>query len=117
MRRLYEKIFGGENYGKFHCDLCMLNLRCLKIAANIKCYDEALEFFDSVYVHYMEFLKLQNEDCFEDDRFNTPLLSAVGNTSIPVIMCKAEYLKDSLSYLPEDIRERIMSNLKYTVLH
>lgn len=117
VRRLYEKTFGGENYGKFHSDLCMLDLRCVKIAAGIKCYDEALEFFDSAYTHYTKFLELKKDGYFEDDHFDTPLLSAVGNTSIPVIMCKPEYFDNSLSYLPEEVKAQIMNNHKYAKLY
>ena len=81
-----------------------------------KSYDEALEFFDSAYTHYIKFLELKKDGYFADDHFDTPILSVVGNTSISVIMCKAEYLEDSFSYLPEDIKEQIMTNPKYTIL-
>jgi len=116
VRNLYEKIFGGESYGKFHSDLCMLNLRCVKIAANIKDYEQAVAFFDAAYVHYTKFLALQKEDCFEDDHFDTTLLHEVGNTAIYVIMCKAEHLKAALSYLPEEIKAQIINNPKYKEL-
>jgi len=116
VHHLYEKIFGQKCYGKFHSDLCMLNLCCVKIASNIKDYDEALAFFDSAYVHYTKFLELKNDDCFEEDHFDTPLLAAAGNTAIPVIMCKSEYLEDSLSYLPAEINAQIMNNPKYAAL-
>ncbi len=116
VRHLYEKIFGDECYGKFHSDLCMLDLRCVKIASNIKDYDGALAFFDSAYAHYVKFSELQNDDCFEDDHFDTPLLAAVGNTSIPVLMCKSEYLVNFLVYLPEVVNVQIMNNPKYAAL-
>lgn len=116
VRHLYEKIFGGKCYGKFHSDLCMLDLRCVKIAVNIKDYEGVLAFFDSAYVHYTKFLELQNDDCFEEDHFDTLLLSAVGNTSIPVIMCKSEYVEESLSYLPEEVKAQIMNNPQYAGL-
>lgn len=116
VRHLYEKIFGGECYGKFHSDLCMLDLRCVKIAANIKDYDEALAFFDSAYIHYSKFLELQSDDRFEVDHFDTPLLSAAENTSISIIMCKPELLEHSLSNLPAEIKARIVNNPKYAGL-
>lgn len=116
VRNLYEKIFGGECYGKFHSDLCMLNLRCVKIAANIKDYEQAIAFFDAAYVHYTKFLALQKEDCFEDDHFDTTLLHEVGNTAIYVVMYKAEHLKDALANLPKDVKAQVMSNPKYAVL-
>lgn len=116
VRHLYEKIFGGECYGKFHSNLCMLDLYCIKIAANMKEYDEALAFFDSAYVHYAKFTELRNEDGFVDEHYDTPLLSAVGNNSIPIIMCKSELLEQAFLYLPEEVKAQIMNNPKYADL-
>jgi len=116
VRNLYEKIFSGQSYGKFHSDLCMIDLACVKIASNIKDYDEALAFFASAYGHYAKFTELKNDDCFEDDYFDAPLLNAVENTDIPVVMCKPEYLVDSLLNLPEEAKAQIVNNPKYETL-
>lgn len=116
VRHLYEIIFGGKGYGKFHSDLCMHDLCCLKIAVDIKSYDEALAFFDSAYEHYTKFSELKNPDCFAEEHYDAPLLSAVGKNSIPIIVCKAEYLENALSYFPEEVKTRIMNNPKYAGL-
>ena len=94
----------------------MLNLRCVKIAANIKDYEQAVAFFDAAYIHYTKFLALQKEECFEDDHFDTTLLHEVGNTAIYVIMCKVEHLKDALANLPEEVKAQIINNPEYTEL-
>ncbi len=106
VRNLYEKIFGNEGYGKFHSDMCMIDLRCAKIAVCIKDYEEALAFFDSAYGHYTKFLE-------NDDIFKSSILSAAGNTDIPVIVCKAEYFGNILAELPEEVKEKIVRNPKY----
>ncbi len=110
VRCLYDKIFGKECLGKFHSDLCMLDLCCMRIASNINEYDMAVDFFDSAYVHYVKFMELQRGDCFEDEHYDAPLLVKVGNTSIPVVACRLEYLEDSIACLAEEVRQRIKND-------
>lgn len=91
-------------------------LSCARIACNIKDYDNALMYFDYAYEHYTKFLELQNDECFRNDHFATPLLTSVENTSIPVVMLKSEYIKDILSYMSEDIYTQIKNTPKYVAL-
>lgn len=119
VRHLYEKILGEEYCGDFNSDLCMLDLSCVKIAANMKDYDQALTFFDSAYEHYTKFAKRLTDvlnEGFEEEHFDTPLLSEVGNISIPIIVCRPEFLKNSISSLPEEVKAQISNNSKYAGL-
>lgn len=70
---LYESIFYDGSCGKFHSDLCMLNLSCTTIAANLNDYNGALRYFDSAFEHFIKFEQRETNENY----FATPLLSEV----------------------------------------
>lgn len=119
VRKLYETIFGGNHYGKFHSDLCMLDLSCVRIAARIKDYDRVRTFFDSAYEHYMEHKELFSEgrdNGGKDECFDAPLLEKVEMTTIPIVVCRSEFFTGVLDSLPENVKAEILSNSKYAEL-
>ena len=66
VRRLYENILDADCCGKFHSDLCMLDLSCVTIAGNIKDYEAALRYFDSAFIQYTKFMQWQKSNADRD---------------------------------------------------
>lgn len=119
LRSLYESIIGEDCYGKFHSDLCMLELTCAMIATRMEAYDEAFTFFDSAYTHYVESTKNMTggmDGIREDERYQSSLLSEVGNTDIPIVICRPEYLMYLADILPEERKAQLVNNPKYAGL-
>ncbi|MDD5901211.1 MAG: helix-turn-helix transcriptional regulator [Lachnospiraceae bacterium] len=120
VRDLYEKVFGENNYGKFHSDLCMLDLSCANIALRIKDHDRVLDFFDSAYAHYTEHLKCLTDAAdgsLESEHYDSPLLTEVKGNNIPVVVCRPEYFKSIVDALPQEIKAQLVANPKYVTLY
>ena len=114
--RLYEAIFAGDDYGKYHSDLCVLDLSRARIAAKQKDYDAALHFFDTAYMHYTgheENMEKMRERGGLEESFHAPLLEETGETSIPIVICSKERLRSFVDMLPKSIKAKIMKNPKY----
>ena len=114
--RLYEAVFEGDDYGKYHSDLCMLDLSRARIAAKRKDYDAAFGFFDSAYSHYVkheEDMEKMRENGHLEECFHAPLLEETGDTNIPIVICNMEYLKSFVDTLPKNVKAKIMKNPKY----
>ena len=120
VRNLYEAIFGGEGFGKFHSDMCMLDLSCARIAGQIKEYDQVYSYFDSAYKHYIEHEKTmiegKNENGITEESFEAPLLEEVGVTSIPIVVCRTEFFMYIINSLPENIKTELLYNPQYASL-
>lgn len=114
--RLYEAIFEGDDYGKYHSDLYMLDLSRARIAAKRKDYDAALNFFDSAYSHYVKYekdMERMRESGHLEESFHAPLLEETGETDIPIVICNMEYLKSLVDILPKSMKEKIINNPRY----
>lgn len=114
--RLYEAVFEGDDYGKYHSDLCMLDLSRARIATKRKDYDAAFGFFDSAYSHYVkheEDMEKMRENGHLEECFHAPLLEETGDTNIPIVICNMEYLKSFVDTLPKNIKAKILKNPKY----
>lgn len=114
--RIYEAIFAGDDYGKYHSDLCMLDMSRARIAAKQKDYDAALHFFDMAYMHYaghVEIMGRMKERGGLEESFHAPLLEETGETSIPIVICNKEHLKAFVDRLPKSVKAKIVENPKY----
>lgn len=117
--QLYDKLLGEDYCGNFNSDLCISDLCCVRIAANIKDYPMAIAYFDSAFEQYKKHLTLWEDwrnTNVVDECFNTPLLSEVKNPSVNIVLCRPEYFKSAISSLPDDIKEQLTTNPKYAEL-
>ena len=110
LKSLYESVFSGDDYGKFHSDLCMLDLSCARTAAKIKDYDSAYDHFKSAYDHYIEHEKImskgQKDGCSKDS-FNAPLLKEADDTRIPIVVCRIDIFKNFIETVPVKMRKKL----------
>ena len=115
--KLYEAIFEGDDYGKYHSDLCLLDLSRAGIAAKQENYDSVYALFDSAYIHFTEHEKnmkqCREKGCLEES-FHAPLLEETEATQIPIVVCRPEYFRVLLNSLPEHVKDNILKNPKYT---
>lgn len=104
IRKLYEGIL-GENCGKFHSDLCMLNMSLTRMAIAAGEMDQAISFYQSAFAHYQawESLRKEQPDGIEE-HYDTPLLSEVGDNHIPIVFLRPEYLQNTLNQFPLELR-------------
>lgn len=119
VRKLYEVVFDEKCYGKFHSDLCMLDLAIAEIAARLHDRDRLLEYFDSAYAHYLEYVRIMSDRKNKDrekDCYESTLLKEVGNTDIFVVVCRPEYFLYVIDGLSESDKAGIMNNPKYESL-
>lgn len=107
VRKLYESIL-GENCGKFHSDLCMLDMTLTRMAIDANEMNQAISFYRSAETHYRAWEKLREEhpDGIEE-HYDTPLLSEVGDTHMPIVFLRPEYLRNTLNHFPEAIRKTL----------
>lgn len=112
LRDLYRKLLGEDYAGILITDYFLIDMRCAKIAAVMKDYEQAMSFFDSAYGHFVTVKKMQ-EDGLKEEHYNTPLLSEVGDMSLPVVMCKPELIETAVSQFPAELQKRIKKNPKY----
>jgi transcriptional regulator with XRE-family HTH domain len=114
---LYKKIFGGKDYGKFHSNLCMLNLSCAKIASNCKEYEKALNYLLTAYEHYLKHSELLDEGLKTmkpiDEKYSSPLLSEAGFTSVPIVVCRPEFFKSIIGQFPKKVKNQMAKDQKY----
>jgi len=119
LRKLYETVFDANDFGKFHSDMCMLDLTCASLAKRMDDYDNVYTYFDSAYNHYIEYAKIMtegsNNGCIEEC-YDSPLLNEVGNTSIPIVVCRPEYFMHMIDSLPEKMQTEFRNNPRYTSL-
>lgn len=119
LRKLYENIFSESDFGKFHSDLCMIELDCALIAIKMQDFNLAITCFETAYEHYIA------HECMLSDlrdkgnvkeSFTSHILEEVGDTSIPVVICRHEYFMRVVEMLPETIRTQIAGDLRYKSL-
>lgn len=119
LRKLYENIFPESDFGKFHSDLCMIELDCALIAIKMQDFNLAITCFETAYEHYIA------HECMLSDlrdkgnvkeSFTSHILEEVGDTSIPVVICRHEYFMRVVEMLPETIRTQIAGDLRYKSL-
>lgn len=105
VRDLYSAIFAEKDFGKFHSDMCMLNLRCADIAAQTEEYDLAFSCFDDAYNHYTGWEKQMAENrakgCFEE-KYTSSVLENAGDTFVPIVVIRPEYFESFVDRLPKD---------------
>ncbi|MBP5608352.1 MAG: helix-turn-helix transcriptional regulator [Lachnospiraceae bacterium] len=109
LKSLYEGVFSGDDYGKFHSDLCMLNLSCARISARIKDYDKAYEYFASAYDHYIEHDKIMMKglkDGCSKKCFKAPLIKEADEGHIPIVVCRMDFFKDFIESMPMRMRNK-----------
>ena len=120
MRELYERVFDGNDYGKFHSDLCMLNLRCAKIAIKLRDHERALQYWEAAYVHYAEHSKILDialgKGTPVEEHYDSPLLENVGFTILPLVVCRPEYLVELMDRFPKKIQTKIRKAPEYKEL-
>ena len=114
---LYKKIFGGKDYGKYHSNMCMLNLSCAKIASNCKEYEKSLNYLLTAYEHYLKHSEILDEGLKTmkplDEKYTSPLLSEAGFTSVPIVVCRPEFFKSIIGQFPKKIKSRMSKDQKY----
>ena len=113
LRELYEKLLGKDFCGSYHSDLVLLDLRCTKVAANMKDYEKALGFFDSAYDEFLMCESRFNSGQCEEDHYNSPLFTEVANVHSPMFYWTAESLIKFLEVIPKELRTLIKKNKKY----
>lgn len=113
LRELYEKLLGKDFCGSYHSDLVLLDLRCTKVAANMKDYEKALGFFDSAYDEFLMCESRFNSGQCEEDHYNSPLFTEVANVHSPMFYWTAEGLIKFLAVIPKELRTLIKKNKKY----
>ena len=115
---LYERIFGGNCFGVFHSDLCMLDLTRTNIAVRLKDYTQARTYWESAFDHLAEYKKLQTDSLNgipKKMHFESPLLrDAEPNAS--VVVCYPEYLKTALGDFPKKLQTQIMKDPRFAEL-
>ncbi|MBR6308030.1 MAG: helix-turn-helix transcriptional regulator [Lachnospiraceae bacterium] len=112
IRDLYRKLLGEDYAGILITDYFLIDMRCAKIAAAMKDYEQAMGFFDSAYDNFATIYKMQEEG-LKAEHYNTPLLSEVGDMSLPVVMVKPELIESAVSQFPSEMQKRIKKNPKY----
>lgn len=126
-RQLFEKIVGSECYG-FHSDFCFIDMRCVRIAANIGDYEAAMNYFDSAFEHYTKFKQWRNEKLKKweerkneirkngnsNEHFTSLLLKSVKLAYYEVIVCEPEFLEMAIRSFPEEKKKIIKENPKYS---
>lgn len=116
LRSLYEAIFCEGDFGKYHSDMCMLDLSATGIAARSNDYDLVTSCFDDAFRHYCEFKKTfidEKNAADPDESFTSPLLEKTSVTPVPIVVLRPEYFKSITDMLPENIKKTITGNPSY----
>lgn len=128
-RQLLEKIVGSQCHG-FHSDFCFIDMRCVTIAGNIGDYEAATNYFDSAFEHYKKFEQWRNEKLEKweerkddirkngnsDEHFTSLLLKSVKPANYKVNVCEPKFLEMAIRSFPEEERETIKENPKYSCI-
>ncbi len=120
-RRLFEKILGDDCLG-YHSEFCFIDMQLAKIAGRLKDYDAAMEYFDSAFDQYTRYYEKfgksvkEYKELPDDSFFDTPMLHAVKKVTGGVHIVEVDFLRYTVSMLPEEIQEKIKESTKYSEL-
>ncbi len=128
LRSLYEKIFGEKRYG-YHSDFCFIDSALVKAYTRLKDYESAIGYFDSAFEQFINFKawweprlkhtveqagKNQKESFQEEGKFETLILNGANPNGGKIYLFETDFLADMITDFPEEIREQLRSNPKYS---
>ena len=120
-RKLFEKILGEDCLG-YHSEFCFIDMQLAKIFGRLNEYNSAMEYFDSAFVQYTRYYEKfgkgfkEYKELPDDSFFDTQILHAVKKATGGVHIVETEFLRYTVSTLPEEVQEKIKGNPKYVTL-
>ncbi len=115
LKDLYKAVFNGNDYGKFHSDMCLLELDCASIYSKTGNQKAALSSFETAFEHYVSCEKIFSESGIKES-YTAHILEKVEDTSIPIPVIRKEFFLKLLETFPEEMKNDITSNQKFKVL-
>ena len=97
-------------------------MQLAKIFGRLNDYNSAMEYFDSAFVQYTRYYEKfgkgikEYKELPDDSFFDTQILHAVKKVTGGVHNVETEFLRYTVSTLPEEVQGKIKGNPKYVTL-